>query len=118
MNAEELRQLALSFPGTTEGIPFNETTLVFKVVDKMFLLVSLDSVPLRYNFKAHPEEGLRLREMYPAVIPGYHSDKRHWNTVTLDESVPEKELRAWVRESYRLVRAKLPQYVQAKLAPL
>jgi predicted DNA-binding protein (MmcQ/YjbR family) len=115
MNVEELRAYALSLPGTNESFPFDNNTLVFKVLTKMFLLVSLERQPLQFNFKALPENNLAYRENYPAVRPGYHSNKKHWSTVTVDGSIPERELKTWIKDSYDLVVAKLTKKQQASL---
>lgn len=115
MNIEELRNLCLSLKATDESFPFDDKTLVFKVMNKMFILCSLESNPLRFNFKAVPEDGIAYRERYPAVIPGYHSDKKHWNTVSLDGSVPTEILEKFILDSYHLVVAGLPKYKQKEL---
>jgi predicted DNA-binding protein (MmcQ/YjbR family) len=115
MNIEELRNLCLSLKATDESFPFDDQTLVFKVMNKMFILCSLNSNPLRFNFKAIPEDGITYRESYPAVIPGYHSDKKHWNTVSLDGSVPKDVLEKFILDSYNLVVAGLPKYKQKEL---
>lgn len=115
MNVESLRNLALNLPGTNESFPFDNDTLVFKVLTKMFLLVSLEKQPLQFNFKARPEDNLAYRESYPAVRPGYHSNKMHWSTVTVDGSIPEREIEEWIKNSYDLVVAKLTKKQQASL---
>ncbi len=118
MDVEQLRDYCLSLKAVEESFPFNETTLVFKAMGKIFIMVGLDSQPVRFNFKAKPELGLEYRERYPSVIPGYHSDKRHWNTVSLDGSVPSEELVKWVLDSYHLIISSLPKYKQKKWAQL
>ena len=115
MNIEELRLFCLALKATDESFPFDDKTLVFKVMNKMFLLCSLEAQPLRFNFKAKPEDGISYREDYPSVIPGYHSDKKHWNTVSLDGSVPREILEKFVLDSYYLVVAGLPKYKQKEL---
>jgi predicted DNA-binding protein (MmcQ/YjbR family) len=97
----------LSKPGVTEERPFGPDTLVYKVMGKMFALLAWEATPLRVNLKCDPEHAMVLREIYPAVLPGYHMNKRHWNTVVLDGSIPEDEIRAMVDESYDLVVAGL-----------
>jgi predicted DNA-binding protein (MmcQ/YjbR family) len=84
MNIEEVRNFCLKLNGTEEDYPFGENTLVFKVGGKIFALTSLDSIPLQINLKCDPEKAVELRETYDSVIPGYHMNKRHWNTVILD----------------------------------
>lgn len=103
MDIESLREYCLSLPDVTEGFPFDETTLVFKVKGKMFLLTDLEG-PLTMNVKCEPEKAVELREQYSCVKPGYHMNKKHWNTVEIDGSVTDKVLKEWIDESYRLVR--------------
>ena len=109
MNIETLREYCLSKKGVTEGFPFGETTLVFKVMDKMFLLVSLNASPLQFNAKCDPDKAIELREEYDAVQPGYHMNKKHWNTITVDGSAPNKKLKEWIDHSYQLVAEKNPK---------
>lgn len=84
MNIETLREYCLLKKGVSEGFPFGETTLVFKVMNKIFLLVSLDASPLQFNAKCDPDKAIELREQYDAIKPGYHMNKKHWNTVVID----------------------------------
>jgi predicted DNA-binding protein (MmcQ/YjbR family) len=102
MNIEELRDYCLSLPATSEDRPFDETSLVFKVGKKMFVLTDLEG-PLRINLKCNPEKAIELREQYPAVRPGFHMNKKHWNTIEVDGSISEVKLKQWMRESYDLV---------------
>jgi len=106
MNIEILREYCLSKPHAEEGFPFGEDTLVFKVNRKIFLLVGLSSEPLQFNVKCSPDKALELREQYPCVVPGYHMNKRHWNTIVVDGSVSSKLLKEWIDESYQLVKGK------------
>lgn len=106
MNVEELRDYALSLKNVTEGFPFGEETLVFKVNEKIFLLVSLESLPLQFNVKCNPEIAIELREKYPCVLPGYHMNKKHWNTVIIDGSLTKDRLMKMVKDSYLLVAKK------------
>lgn len=107
MNVEEIREYALQKENITEGFPFGEDTLVFKVNNKIFLLVSLDETPLRFNAKCEPDKAIELREEYPDVIlPGYHMNKKHWNTIVADGSVSSKQLKEWIDHSYDLVLKK------------
>ncbi len=115
MNIEDFRDFALSFPGTSEGFPFGETALVFKVMGKMFALAAMDSSPLRVNLKCDPEKALDLRERYDAVIPGYHMSKKHWNTVIFNGEVDDHQLRDWIKESYLLVVNTLPAKLRRAL---
>jgi len=104
MNIESLREYVLGKPSVTEGFPFGDTVIVFKVNSKMFLLLPLDTQPLQFNVKCDPEKAIELREEYPdAVLPGYHMNKKHWNTVVANGTLSSKQLLAMVDESYRLV---------------
>ena len=105
MNIEELREYCLSLPGAGEDFPFDETTLAFKVKDKIFALTDLEP-PLSVNLKCDPELAIELREHYPAVVPGYHMNKKHWNTVNIDGSVNDDLLKEWILMSYNLVQKK------------
>ena len=93
--------------GVTEEFPFDEETLVFKVAGKIFLLASLESVPLQINLKCDPEKALELREECEAVQSGYHMNKTHWNTITLDRTVPANKILEWIDHSYNLVMSGL-----------
>ena len=103
MYIEELRDYAIAKPDTEEGFPFGESTLVFKVKGKIFLLVSLDAQPLQFNAKCDPEKAMELREQYDSVRPGYHMNKKHWNTVIIDGSLSKKQLKEMIDHSYALV---------------
>ena len=103
MKLETLRDYLLQKKSTTEEMPFGPEALVFKVAGKMFALVAWQETPLKISLKCDPMEALFLRDMYTAVTPGYHLNKRHWNTITLDGSVPEAELRRMIDDSYVLV---------------
>ena len=103
MNIEELRIYCLSLKGVTESLPFGPETLVFKVMNKVFLLTELDNEPLQFNVKCEPENAIELREHYPCVKPGYHMNKKHWNTVFVDGSVPTNIIQQWINDSYNLV---------------
>ncbi|MBL7730866.1 MAG: MmcQ/YjbR family DNA-binding protein [Chitinophagaceae bacterium] len=106
MNIETLRHYCLSRPGAEETLPFGPDTLVFKVNGKAFLLTGLDSEDLRFNVKCDPEKALELREQYACVLPGYHMNKKHWNTIVVDGSVSSALLKEWIDHSYELVTAK------------
>ncbi len=114
MNIEELRDYCLSLPGTTEGFPFGEQTLVFKVKGKVFLLTSLDTEIVQFNVKCDPEKAQELREQYDCVLPGYHMNKKHWNTILANGSVSNETLKSWIQDSYTLVVATLPAKVRAE----
>ncbi|MFJ4867340.1 MmcQ/YjbR family DNA-binding protein [Streptomyces sp. NPDC088757] len=114
MTPEELRAFCLEFNDATEEFPFGPETSVFKVAGKLFALSALDSEPLRVNLKCDPDEAVRLREEHPAIVPGYHMNKRHWNTVTVGE-LPDRTVRELVEDSYDLVVAGLPKAVRLRL---
>lgn len=103
MNIEDLREFCISKPGVEETLPFGPDTLVFKVMGKVFLLVGLDSDPLQFNVKCNPEKAIVLREQYDFVIPGYHMNKKHWNTVIVGSASNTKLLHEWINDSYDLV---------------
>jgi predicted DNA-binding protein (MmcQ/YjbR family) len=103
MDLSIIREYALGKPGTTEDTPFGPDTLVFRVVNKMFALAALDTVPLQVNLKCDPELAVELRERYEAVQPGYHQNKKHWNTVELDGSIPDREIYSMIDHSYECV---------------
>jgi predicted DNA-binding protein (MmcQ/YjbR family) len=115
MNAEKIREYCLSKKEVTEGMPFGETVLVFKVCNKIFLLLALDAIPLQFNAKCQPEYAIALRENYDAVIPGYHMNKAHWNTVILDGSLPEKLIFEQIDNSYALIVNSLPKKLKQNL---
>ena len=107
MHIEELRDYVLQFEDVTEGFPFGEEVLVFKVQEKIFLLLPLSSQPLQFNVKCDPDKAIELRELYPDVIlPGFHMNKRHWNTVIVDGALPKKLLQEMLTDSYNLVKKK------------
>jgi predicted DNA-binding protein (MmcQ/YjbR family) len=103
MNLEDFREYCLTKPGAVEDTPFGEGTLVFKVGGKIFALASLDDVPPRVNLKCDPERALDLRDRYEEVQPGYHMNKKHWNTVVLSGRIPAAEIRQMIDHSYELV---------------
>jgi len=109
MNLESFRDYCLEKPGATEGTPFGPDVVVFKVGGKMFALASLDEVPARVNLKCDPDLALELRDRYEQVRPGYHMNKKHWNTVEIDSGIPEAELRKMIDHSYELVVKNLPK---------
>jgi len=118
MNIEELRNFCLSFNGVEETTPFGPDTLVFKVMGKMFALVSLDETPLRCNVKCDPEQVEDLRATFTGVIPGYHMNKQHWNTLVFDGSFSDSDAHRWVRDSYDLIVNSLPKRLQSELDAL
>ncbi|MCF2125616.1 MmcQ/YjbR family DNA-binding protein [Strepomyces sp. STD 3.1] len=116
MSPEELRDFCLSFNASVEDFPFNPETSVFKVLGKMFALSSLDGRPLTVNLKCDPDEAVRLRGEHPGlIVPGWHMNKRHWNTVTADGGLPDRVVRELVEDSYDLVVAGLPRAERLRL---
>jgi predicted DNA-binding protein (MmcQ/YjbR family) len=105
MDAEQLRSYCLSKALTEEDTPFGPDVVAFKVLEKAFALLALDEIPIRVNLKCDPQRALLLREQWPAVLPGYHMNKKHWNTVQLDGSVPYSTLAEWIDHSYERVVA-------------
>jgi predicted DNA-binding protein (MmcQ/YjbR family) len=103
MNIEILHEYCSSKPDVTEGFPFGEDTLVFKVKGKIFALANLNG-DLSVNLKCDPGFAVELRERYSSVTPGYHMNKKHWNTVLLDGSIPDQEISSWIDHSYNLVK--------------
>ena len=109
MDLEQLREYCLSRAAAAESMPFGEGVLVFKVAGKMFALAALDEFPTTVNLKCDPDLALELRDRYDQVQPGYHMNKRHWNTVEIDSGIPEAELRKMIDDSYDLVVRALPK---------
>ena len=107
---EELRGYCLAKSQVTESFPFNESTLVFKVHGKIFALLALEKDPLRINLKCKPEKALLLREEFWQVTPGYHSNKKHWNTIILD-GLSLRQVHEWIDHSYQLIWDKLPKHL-------
>ncbi|MDF1550069.1 MAG: MmcQ/YjbR family DNA-binding protein [Bacteroidales bacterium] len=114
MNIEEFREYCISKKGVEETFPFDNNTLVMKVLDKMFALGNLDG-PLSINLKCDPEKAVELREQYAAVKPGYHMSKMHWNTVEIDGSIDIKTIQSWIDDSYNLVVSKMSKSKQELL---
>ena len=116
MDLERLRGYCLSKGAATESMPFGEGVLVFKVAGKIFALAALDEIPATVNLKCDPDLALALRDRYEQVQPGYHMNKKHWNTVEIDSGVPEAELRKMIEHSYDLVVCALPKAQRDQLA--
>ena len=110
MNIESLREYCLGKPGANESFPFGDDTLVFKVNGKIFALVNLEG-ELTINLKCVPARAVEIRERYSSVVPGYHMNKKHWNTVLVDGTVPDREIISWIDHSYDLVARKIPQHI-------
>ncbi len=115
MNIETLQEYCLSKPGTEETFPFGPDTLVYKVGGKVFLLIGLDEETLQFNVKCDPEKAVELREQYSCIIPGYHMNKKHWNTIIVDGSVPSRLLKEWIDHSYDLVVESLSKKIREGL---
>ncbi|MCK4662060.1 MAG: MmcQ/YjbR family DNA-binding protein [Bacteroidales bacterium] len=114
MNIEEIREYCLSKNGATESFPFDEVTLVFKVKNKMFALMSLEG-DLSINLKNSPEIIIELREEYSSVVPGYHMNKNHWNTVYVDGTIKPELIYRWIDKSYDIIVSKLPRKTKNEL---
>lgn len=117
MNIEEFRNYCLAKPGVTEEFPFGEDTLVFKVMGKMFALTDVELFE-SVNLKCDPEKAVELREKFLAVQPGYHMNKKHWNTVLMDGSINDRQFCQWIDHSYDLVVNSLPKKLQQELDTL
>lgn len=115
MNIEEFRLYCLAKPQTEECLPFDQNTLVFKVAGKMFALTSLSSEVFSVNLKCDPDKALELRGKYDAVQPGYHMNKKHWNTVDFEQDISDKIYKEWIDDSYNLVVAKLTKKVRQSI---
>ncbi|MGE5432173.1 MAG: MmcQ/YjbR family DNA-binding protein [Syntrophomonadaceae bacterium] len=103
MDIEAFREYCLKKKGVIEDYPFNEETLVFKVINKIFALTPLEKIPLSVNLKCDPERAIELRERYESVLPGYHMNKKNWITVIMDNTIPDKVFKELVDHSYDLV---------------
>lgn len=117
MNLEAFRAACLKKKGVTEEMPFGPDTLVYKVSGKMFALTGMPDF-VSVNLKADPETAVELREKYDAVQPGYHMNKKHWNTIVMDGSIPDKLILGWLEDSYQLVRAGLTKKEKTALDKL
>ena len=117
MNIESFRTYCLSLKGVEEGMPFGNETLVFKVMGKLFALTNIETFA-SVNLKCDPEKAVELREQYPSVIPGYHMNKKHWNTVLMDGTISDKLIKEWTKESYELVAASLTKKQKQELDEL
>jgi predicted DNA-binding protein (MmcQ/YjbR family) len=117
MNIEEFREFCLSLKGTTEELPFDDNTLVFKVMGKMFALADINDFE-SINLKCDPEKAVELREKYSSVKAGYHMNKKHWNTIETHGELTTDELKHWILHSYDLVASKLTKAEKTKLGEL
>ncbi|MBN1637749.1 MAG: MmcQ/YjbR family DNA-binding protein [Ignavibacteriales bacterium] len=114
MILEKIREYCLKKKGVTEDFPFDETTLVFRVGGKIFLLTDIEP-PFSINLKCDPEKAIELRERYEGVTPGYHMNKKNWNTIDLQSNIPIKEIYKWIDHSYELVLSGLSKAERSKL---
>jgi predicted DNA-binding protein (MmcQ/YjbR family) len=115
MDLETVRNYCLEKKNARESFPFGDTTLVFKVGSKMFLLISLDEFPLQFNVKCDPDLAVELRETYSSVIPAFHMNKTHWNTIIVNGQLGAKQIREMIDNSYALVVRSLPMKERKKL---
>jgi predicted DNA-binding protein (MmcQ/YjbR family) len=113
MDVAQFREYCLSKPHATESTPFGPDVLVFKVSGKIFALVAIDEVPARVNLKCHPDLALELRDRFEQVTPGYHMNKKHWNTVEIETGIPDTELRKMIDHSHELVVKSFPKSARA-----
>lgn len=109
MNVEEIRDHCLAKKGVEESFPFDNETLVFKVGGKIFLLMGINANPIQFNVKCEPQKAIDLREKYSYVLPGYHMNKAHWNTIVCDNRTPKKLVFEWINDSYDLIVTSLPK---------
>jgi predicted DNA-binding protein (MmcQ/YjbR family) len=109
MNIEEIREYCISKRGVTEGFPFDDTALVFKVAGKMFALLDLSEDSRGISLKCDPELAIELREQHPEVTPAYHFNKQHWNDINLKGSISDTQLKEWIEHSYNIVVGSLPK---------
>ena len=115
MNIEEIREYCITKPAVTEGFPFNDTALVFKVAGKMFALLDLSEDSRGITLKCDPELAIELREQHPEVTPAWHFNKIHWNGITLTGSITEKQLKEWIDHSYEIVKKSLTRKQKEEL---
>lgn len=116
MDIDVIRNYCAEKPHVTESFPFDDTTLVFKVKGKMFALLNLEA-PFSVNLKCDPEKAVELRERYDFVLPGYHMNKKHWNTIMLEGRIPSKELFGWIDDSYELIHGSIPKIRDCRKNP-
>jgi predicted DNA-binding protein (MmcQ/YjbR family) len=114
MDVENVRNYCLSLKNTTEALPFDDVSLVFKVENKMFLLLPLDADEPRIAVKCDPDIAEELRDQFNAVRPAYHFNKKHWNDIFLDSDMKEQEIKKWILHSYQQVIRKLPRHIRSQ----
>jgi predicted DNA-binding protein (MmcQ/YjbR family) len=118
MFLEEIREYCLQKKGVEECMPFGNDTLVFKVAGKIFLLSGIDNQPVKFNVKCDPTKAIEWREKYPCVLPGYHMNKQHWNTIICDGSVYDNQIKEWIDDSYNIVVSSLTKKLKQELEKL
>ena len=114
MNIEELRDYCLSLPFVEEKFPFDQETIAFYIGGKIFCLANITEFK-KLNVKCNPEIALELRETYQAVLPGYHMNKKHWNTIMVNEDVNDNLIKTWIKDSYQLVIQTLPKSIRQNI---
>ena len=117
MNIEEVRDYCLSLPGTEEAMPYGNDWVVFRIGGKIYLHIWLEAPIPTIAVKLLPERGEELREEYNAFSPAYHLNKKHWNDIFIEDTFPSEMIQGWIRESYDLVKSKLPKSTLEHLAP-
>jgi len=115
MNKEDIREYCLSKPAATEGLPFNDTALVFKVMNKMFAVLDLSEQERGLTLKCDPERAIQLREEHAEVTPAWHFNKENWNGIDIRGGIGRRELEQWIDHSYDLIVSSLPKKLQAEL---
>lgn len=118
MNLDKFRTYCLSRKGATEDFPFDDTTMTFRVGEKMFALIDIESTPFRFNLKCDPERALELREEYECIKPGWHMNKKHWNTVVPDDTIDDAFVYELIDHSYDLIFSKLKKSVREEILAL
>ena len=106
MDIESLHEFTMSLGEVENCQPFGPDNLVYKINNKMFLLIATDESPLKFNVKCNPELALELREQYSSVLPGYHMNKKHWNTIVVDGNIPTAKLKEFIQDSFDLVKGR------------
>ena len=112
---DKIRDFCLSMPSVTEDMPFDETTLCFRVGGKIFAITDIEDRPITVNLKCDPEKAVELREKHDFIKPGWHMNKKHWNTVNLESEISEELFRELVTHSYDLIFSKLPKKIKDKI---
>lgn len=115
MNIEDYRTFCLSLKGSEESMPFDDKALVFSVKGKMFSLTNNIETFDLVNVKCDPEEALEIREQFNSVKPGYYMNKKHWNSIEMDNSISNEQIQKWIVNSYQIIVSKLPKKIQAEL---